>query len=337
MTASTARPGPGLAASRLRPWSSPLGWLIAVLLAAAYVGAFVLLETAGRTTPPTPLSDIAVAPLKLEAALDALPDAPPLRTDRDATPLLLEAARLVAADISLYERFLASANVSVSDLPRLFALDPLLEQAELSSASAWSQPLTRHIAYRPEHPEVTRLVLAGRALGRVAMNDRSLGRTADAARSFHAMLRLGHKLWTYRTTYAEMSAGLGLMSEATAGLRLLHPNDEALAALAGELQSLTETTYAVWTALSTVDPDLLSRHNGDVCRIARDAQERVWRVEATLKLGRMKYNVGRRGTPADQRQARRLISQLRNDPDPAVALAAQLAADLTLEQYRTLR
>lgn len=322
---------------RPRPLGSPLGWTLAAALALLYLGSLTLLELSARTTPPTPLSDRALLPLSLSLPFDRLPETPPRTPSPDATPLLIEIVRLVQADLPLYQRFTQSPSVPLNEVPRLAALDPLLEQAPLATANAWPLPPERHIAYRPEHPEVAALLLAGQSANRLAMVLRGQSQNADAARYFHATLSLGHKLFTHRTTYAELSAALGLMTEATAGLRLLHPDDPALAQLAQSLQSLTDDTNATWTAISTIDPDVLSLHNGDIPRIALASAEPVWRVEAVLKLGRLKYNVGTRGTPADQRRARRLIQQLQSDPDPPIALAARLANELTLEQYRTLR
>lgn len=333
-----ARRSSAVAPRRLvRPWASPLGWALASVIAALYLTAIMLLERSGRVTPATAVSELAATPLAVHLPLGELPDAPEQRGDTDATALLLETARLVGADVERYLRFLAAPAVATGDIPALLALDGVLEQASLASAPSWGQMPERHVAYRTQHPEVERLALAGRALNRVALHDHQQGRNADAARGFYATLSLGHKLLQHRTTYAELSTGLGLMSEAVTGLRLVFGDRPVLMRLLDQLRLEGERTLAVWTAISTVDGELVSRHNGDVCHIATHSNERVWRVEATLKLGRMKFDVGVRGTPADQRRARRLIQQLRSDPDPAVAFAARLASELTLEDYRTLR
>jgi hypothetical protein len=78
----------------------------------------------------------------------------------------------------------------------------------------------------------------------------------------------------------------------------------------------------------------VGRHGGDILALARNSPEPMWRGEAILSLGRMKYNTPRRG---DQNAARREVKQWLNDPNPSVRTAAAEADNLTLEKYRTLR
>jgi hypothetical protein len=75
---------------------------------------------------------------------------------------------------------------------------------------------------------------------------------------------------------------------------------------------------------------------GDVFYLAQHAQERMWRVEAILALGRMKYFVGEGGRRGDQRGATRHLKQHALDKDPVIRAAAKAALELTREQMRTL-
>ena len=85
--------------------------------------------------------------------------------------------------------------------------------------------------------------------------------------------------------------------------------------------------------ITSIDPKVLARHVGDVFVLAEKSSERVWRVEAVLKLGMYKYYTN---TPGDRRAARRMVRSLLNDPDPAIQTAALAANELTREQYRTI-
>jgi len=309
-----------------------LGWIIAGVLAFVYLGALVAIESSGSLSAPTALTTAADAldPLSLPP-----PPLPPTLDTADATPLLQDIIRIVLADRELYERFVSSPSVPSADIPRLAALTPLLAQLTHPTATLYLNQPRDSISYAPESPHVAAMFLAGRAANRVALYHRANGKPDDARPLFLASLSLGHKLFLSRTTHAELSAGLGLMSEAATGLQLL--GDPAAPPFLAALATLNDRLTPAWTAISTVDPTTLGKHNGDIHRLALKSNERVFRVESTLKLGRLQYNVGTAGTPADQRQAKKLLKQLLTDPDPAVAHAAQLASELTLENYRTLR
>ena len=78
------------------------------------------------------------------------------------------------------------------------------------------------------------------------------------------------------------------------------------------------------------------QHTGDIFYLAKNAADRVWRVEAIVALGRMKYFVGDADSVADQRGAMRLVREWSDDPNQDVVTrqAAKAARDLTIEQYR---
>jgi hypothetical protein len=76
-------------------------------------------------------------------------------------------------------------------------------------------------------------------------------------------------------------------------------------------------------------------YGGDIHKLAAksDSIDKMWRVEAIMALGRMKFNTHARG---DQVWAKRYLKQYREDPDPAIKHAAQLADELTIDGYNLL-
>ena len=89
--------------------------------------------------------------------------------------------------------------------------------------------------------------------------------------------------------------------------------------------------------ISSIDQNVIRQHTGDIFEIANRSQERMWRVEAILKLGRMKFDVGgNRGRFGDQAGAKRYLKSRVSDPDPFIKTAAKAAKDLTIEQYRSM-
>jgi hypothetical protein len=88
----------------------------------------------------------------------------------------------------------------------------------------------------------------------------------------------------------------------------------------------------MWTIIGAIDPKRIAEHSGDVFAIAKDSQERMWRVEAILQLGRLRYNAA---SGADQRAANRMLKKMaENETDPIIRAAAKAAAELTIEKYR---
>ena len=72
----------------------------------------------------------------------------------------------------------------------------------------------------------------------------------------------------------------------------------------------------------------------DLVNIARNDEDRTFRIEATLWLGVAKYNPGSRG---NKRLIASALEDLRRDPDPLVSEAATWAQDLTLEEMRKIK
>lgn len=316
------------------------GWILAAIVAVVYAGLVYTLETAGSATPPTPLSSSeAMAELSLPPGADTLVSMP---EKRDASEIIRRLTKSISANTREYEHF------SLADIPRLPALGLLVDQTPLSEATKRAQDPDYAVGYNPTAKfEITAFDTLSTAAQRAALLCRADKRPDDGKAFFEGEYSLGYKLFAARQTYADVRNALLLMSDGVAGLKYFakdsqnpsSSNPETLAklqSLEDGLLDLGKRSQSVWRAIGSIDPALIGQHAGDIPLIAQHSKERAWRVEATLKLGRMRYSVGT-GTGSDQRNARRLLRQLLTDPDPAVAHAAKLANDLTIEDYRTLR
>jgi hypothetical protein len=75
---------------------------------------------------------------------------------------------------------------------------------------------------------------------------------------------------------------------------------------------------------------------GDIFEIARSGREPMWRTEAILKLGRMRWMKGVKY--GDQRGANQVLTELagRTDLPPNVKAAAVAARDLTVKDFRLI-
>ena len=101
------------------------------------------------------------------------------------------------------------------------------------------------------------------------------------------------------------------------------------------LAYIQENIDPVLHIVRSIDAKVVGEHTGDLFELAKRSRERMWRVEAILALGRVRFFAGEGGTAANQRNAMRILRDLaENDPDPIIRTAATAARDLTVEQYR---
>lgn len=320
------------------------GWLLAGVLAVGYVSVWVAIERgAGRTRETGLARGVGAGELVLRVGPEVVLGGEGGMGQGDGTAVLERVIAMVRGNSDLYEKFTDSPGVDEELLPRLGVVDLVLEQARYATGRPFLGRPERVVGYEAEKEDLEALLRAGRCVNRVALLHRVKGRNEEARRLFEAGFALGWKVFEGRQTYRELSGGLGLMTEAVGGMKVMARgvgDREWEGRLLGFEEAVSELNLAmapVWLAISTVDPVLMSRHNGDVVMLAGRAGERVWRVESTLKLGRMRFNVGRSGTIFDGNAAEDEIEKLLSDSDPAVARAAQVAKELTVEEFRMLR
>lgn len=199
------------------------------------------------------------------------------------------------------------------------------------------------VNYDPEKPPLEGIYHVGAAATRIAL---ITGTTdpATAQKYFEAVFSLGLKLYQERLVFDELAKGEDLMGTAAAGLARLATRAKDTTKLA-EIQAFTtnrlndfdSTIQPVWKVVSSLDDNTIAYYAGDMFVLAHDTvADGMWQVEGTLKLGRLKYNAGRRG---DQLAVKRVLRQMATDTaePPAVRTAAEAAQALTVEQYRGLR
>jgi hypothetical protein len=326
-------------------WGNRLGWGISLLIVLAYAGMVVWVEREARVvTPTTELAQRAGVTGSLDLPVPADAVVPAMADACDAGPLYAEAIALYRADPRRYDDFRKPGAPGGADVADLEAVAKLVEATRCAGMSLF--------AGRPE--SVVRYgsvddLLALQALGdltavRLGLNYKLAGQRAEAARYFEATFALGHKLFGERLTYDEAAVGLDLMGKGAAGLLDLarQSGDAGRAAEIERFEAarralVSDRIQPILRVVRSIDGTIVARHAGDVFHFARSAEERMWRVEAILALGRMRFFVGTSGRAGDQRQAAEQLRLYVDDPDPAVRAAARAALELTLEEYRMLR
>ena len=178
----------------------------------------------------------------------------------------------------------------------------------------------------------------GKAASRLALyieNDKP----ADSLILAESVFSLGVKLCEERIRWREFEAGAELVRD---GAYLIHKLDSARAQAAsvdgGMKQILQDRCSPRWTVIGSIDQDVIGRTAGDVFYIAKNSPERLWRIEALLKLGRYKFNAGNYGRSGDQRWSKITVRRMANDAslDPVLRTAAKAANDLTLPQFNMI-
>jgi len=215
----------------------------------------------------------------------------------------------------------------------------VIEAADYQKASLFNGRTEAAVGYG-SRPGVTALHQIGAIVSRIGTEHARKKEFDEARKCLQASFVLGYHLYQQRLSRMQLSAGLGLMAQSAIVLKQIENvqgNKEAADRydkfVADYQQYYKERIEPLERVITSIDPKVLARHVGDVFVLAEKSSERVWRVEAVLKLGMYKYYTN---TPGDLRAARRMVRSLLNDPDPAIQTAALAANELTREQYRTI-
>lgn len=316
------------------------GWIIAfIVLATECAALFYALSLDAHAKPTSLTSSEALAPLRV----------PPVPESLRAETGPADAGALYRAAISEYLAQAGAIETMIRDsdrvaLTKLAALDKILAARSARSGPIFANHLDQVVAYG-ETTSLQAIERLGVATYRAGLLQGK--RPADRARAmehYHAAFALGRRLVDERLTWREYDAGVNLMSSAGAAMiaELARSPDRSTEAAA--LQAFLDAQQAqyrqlvpLFEAIYTNNEPKIAMHAGDVFAFASDSQETMWRVEAILKLGRMRYNVGTPALTGNQRHATRLLRKLNESNDPVIRRAAELALELTPEAFRTLR
>jgi len=311
-------------------FGNAIGWRISVVMLLIAVLVGVWLHNDMQMTEPTSLS------LDQKNLAVLSPPTPVLLAQDqpgDAGEKYAAAAAAYADDSDACDDF-AQKPVGPPPAP----MQRVLDAANLSQMNLFSREPAKIIDYQSDHQDLDNLTLIGQQMESAAiLLDRN--HQHDQAKKFLlAVYSLGSNLLRERLDYDEYSDGLKLSDEALVTLADLKSKDAAEAQTLQDQETAMvnfdqNTVRPIYDVLSSVDPQKIAINAGDVFRFATKSQERMFRVEAILKLGRYRFNAARR---ADQLAVPRVLQKFQDDPDPVVQTAAAAAASLTVEQYRMI-
>jgi hypothetical protein len=326
-----------------------LGWGISAVLALGTLGLFWMLASLNSVSPPSTgvvsrTGNVSLNLAKNPQTLDPLllpfnvsAILPKMTESDNPAPIYQEAITDYKANPDAY------TGRPPADFKSLKGFGALLRARNCRPSTVFATRASFIIGYEIGSAKPLEDVRALFAVGKSASNA-ALGaqpsQEADALLLAEAVFSLGAKLFDERLRYEEMTDGAELMRD---GAYLIAKYDPTRAAAVspvdpGLKQLLVDRCVPLWTVISSVDPNVVGRTGGDIFYIARHSKERLWQIEATLKLGRLKHDQGEGGRGADGRAAAITVKRMANDDalDPAVRTAAQKAVDLTVEQHRML-
>jgi hypothetical protein len=313
-------------------WGNALGWRISIVLFASAMGFGIWLRAQMQITDPTSLSLDAknLAVLSPPIAPEAV-----VKQDQpgDAGEKYSEASAAYLQDSDAVDDY-----AQKPEGPPPPAMQLVIDATHLSGMNLFAKDPASVIDYQSDHPELDSLGKIGQEMEAAGLRLERAGKAEDARKFLLAAYALGVNLLRERVDYDEYSHGMGLMDGATTALAEMEPanspraqmlQDQGNALLSFDQQSVVP----IYEVLVSADPARIAANAGDIFRFATKSRERMFRVEAILKLGRYRFDAGR---AADQLAAPRVLRVLGLDSDPAVRAAAQAAAGLTLEQYRMI-
>jgi hypothetical protein len=320
-------------------WGNSLGWTISAALVALCAGWLYIIAHASSPTAPTDFSRD-----ERNFAGLALPTPPPgaLPTGQaapDAAALYRRAIELFLADRATYDNFAKIGKLDSASAKQLEAIDLLIQAAPARDVKVFVNRPSEIITYAREKPALDALQLLGRiCVDRLGLLNQRAGNTDEAMKHYQAALALGWNLANERLTYDELALGLELIAKASTGMSSIAPAD-----IAGGLRDFNQRRVTfmrdriepVVRITRAIDANIVGQRSGDIFQLAKRSQERMWRVEAILALGRVRFFAGAGGTRANVTNATALVRELAtNDPDPVIRAAASAARDLTMEQHR---
>ena len=321
-------------------WGNKLGWGIATGIVGFAIYVAYLIVQGGQVTPATGWVAATVKPLTLPAtALSVVP----LTTAQDAGTFYRTAIDDARTNAASYDALLNATRVDDAAVAARPGLAALQSAAQCTGMTLFHDSPDAIVGYDADKPPLAELEVVGKVASHLAMLYIRQGDLPDAGWYHAAVYSMGVKLFQERVDFAELTLGEEMMGLGSGGLLELAARQkntpEVLSLNLVDTERLSHfdaEVQPVWQVVGTVDEATMAIHAGDMFQLAGDkAVDPMWRAEALLHLGRLRYDAARR---ADQVLARVVATQIAADPGqpPAVRLAAAAARDLTVEQYRMI-
>ena len=264
---------------------------------------------------------------------------PAMTQAKDAAPAYRQALDKFKADKFTYSDLFETGKPKTTDLKDLPALQFLIDARNCKTMDLFGANPREVIEYgRPAAEPLEGLYHLGKAASKLALYIKK-EQPDQALLLGEATFSLGVKMCEERLRWREFEIGADLLRDGAYIIKSVDPARAQTADINEPMRLLLkDRCMPLWTVIGSADPAVISRTSGDMFFISKNAKERMWRIEAILKLGRNKFDIGETGRGADQRWATTLVKKMSNDTTlpPAIHTAAAAANELTRDRWLTL-
>jgi hypothetical protein len=334
-------------------FGNKLGWGIAAVLAVVILAMSASLQKLNAISPPSRGVVVRTANVALnlpehpellepiQLPFDPKAVFPGMSQPQDAGPFYRQAIDAYQANRPKYdELFDKGNNPRTTNLKELPAIDLLVQARTCERMSLYAGAPERIVTYNYSPAGINALYELGKSASKMSLIlSKDAARKGDAQALAEACFSLGVKLCQERLRWSQFDAGQNLLREGAILMAKLDPSRGAAAEVDKAMMNLMkERLLPLWRVISSADQEVIGRTGGDVFYVAKNAKERMWRIEAILKMGWYKFNVGDPGHGPNQRWAQIIARRMAEDPgiDPAVRVAAEAARDLTADGYQRI-
>jgi hypothetical protein len=326
-----------------------MGWIISAALVA--IGIFLghMLMQAAEPTSPTrePWTQLAHKQLDLSdvatAALPAMND-----PKNDAGDLYRQAAADFDNHQTDYKELQTATDFDAAQVEQMKGIDLICQAATASSMHLFSTKPQEVVGFDTTVPVLDKLGEIETAMTHAIMLAKAMDakpRRLDLARKYATAIEaMGYRLYQERAALIELDLAekfMGESGELLTEIAQAEHNDSATAAQAAfktkRLEEANSVINEVRKYVTSQGQSMIGRYCGDMFALAQDPTvDRVWRVEAIRKLGRLQFNAE---NSADQRKAPKVLRKLAEDKsqDLIIRTAAAKSRDMTESDNQSQR
>ena len=210
----------------------------------------------------------------------------------------------------------------------------LLEAGRFKDGTVYINHLDKLLNFKTTHDEMDNLKNLGTNINGAAFRLIKKGQTEAGCKYAKALIALGQDMIRERYAYEEFDLGVALVDSGLAALadaKLGDVSDKAKQT-GDAFVACYSKSLAVWKILGGRGTSNYVAHTGDFLYLAAHAKERLWRDEAILQLGRIRFAAG--NVRSDSDAGLYYAQQLSNHPDQVISTAAKASVNLTNELFQ---